>query len=180
MFYHRVDDEIRLKLLEHRDAEPLFRLTDQNRAYLRQWMPWIDGTRTPDDTRHFIEEARRKLAHNEGMTVGILYEGKLCGVIDYHAMNHANKRTAIGYWLAESLQGRGIMTRVCRAFTGYAFSALEMNRVEIMAGTENVRSRAIPERLGFAFEGTARQAMRLHDRYIDLAMYSMLAEDWSG
>jgi RimJ/RimL family protein N-acetyltransferase len=43
---------------------------------------------------------------------------------------------------------------------------------------ENVRSRALAERLGFRHEGTLRQALRLGDGYHDDALYAMLAEDW--
>ena len=55
-----------------------------------------------------------------------------------------------------------------------------LNRVEIRAAPENRRSRAIPERLGFTEEGTLRQAERVGERYLDSAVYAMLAEDWKG
>jgi ribosomal-protein-serine acetyltransferase len=41
-----------------------------------------------------------------------------------------------------------------------------------------VRSRAIPERLGFVHEGTLREAERIGERWLDLAVYGMLASDW--
>ena len=53
-----------------------------------------------------------------------------------------------------------------------------MNRVEIRCATENVRSRAVPERLGFKLEGILRQSIWRHKRYYDLAMYGILAEEW--
>ena len=62
----------------------------------------------------------------------------------------------------------------------HAFSVWDLNRVEIRAAPENLRSRAIPERLGFTEEGTLRQAERVGDRYLDNTVYAVLAEDWKG
>lgn len=71
------------------------------------------------------------------------------------------------------------MTEAVRALTTHAFTVLKLNRVEIRAAVGNVRSRAIPERLGFSQEGVARQAERIGDRYEDSVVYSMLATEWS-
>ncbi|MCZ8523968.1 MULTISPECIES: GNAT family N-acetyltransferase [Paenibacillus] len=178
MFNYRIDGEVELKVLESGDAEELFLLTDANRRYLRQWMPWIDGTQTVEDTRTFIEHARQRWAQGDGITAGIVVAGSLCGVIDHHGLSTLNRSAAIGYWLAESHQGRGIMTRACRGMVDYSFRSLGLHRVEIRAGTENRRSRAVPERLGFTQEGIARGAQRLYGLYIDLAVYSMLGSEW--
>lgn len=178
MFKYIIDHEVELKLLEPGDAEAMFRLTHANRSYLREWMAWIDITKSPQDSRAFIESARTRWAKGEGITAGILYRGELCGTIDHHALSRLNRHTSIGYWLAESHQGLGIMTRACCAMVTYAFEGLDLHRVEIRAGVHNLKSRSVPERLGFAFEGVARGGQRLYDRYIDLAVYGMLADEW--
>jgi ribosomal-protein-serine acetyltransferase len=85
------------------------------------------------------------------------------------------RKTGIGYWLAEEHQGRGLMTRAVQAVTDYAFDELELNRVEIQAGRDNRRSRAIPERLGFQQEGVLRDYERVGDRYLDIVVYALLA-----
>jgi len=69
------------------------------------------------------------------------------------------------------------MTRAVRVLTEHALFAWELNRIEIRAAVENSRSRAIPERLGFHPEGTLREAERVGGRYLDLALYAMLATD---
>jgi len=60
----------------------------------------------------------------------------------------------------------------------HAFGELRLNRVEVFCATDNVKSRAIPERLGFKQEDVIRQAEWLTDHYVDHAVYSILAEEW--
>jgi len=54
MFRYPVNDDIQLKLLEIRDAEEVFTLTEASRQYLRQWLPWVDMTKTVEDSKSFI------------------------------------------------------------------------------------------------------------------------------
>ena len=54
-----------------------------------------------------------------------------------------------------------------------------MNRVTIQCATENTRSRAIPERLGFTFEGIVRETEWLYDRYVDHALYGLLRSEYA-
>ncbi|MGI9180386.1 MAG: GNAT family N-acetyltransferase [Longimicrobiaceae bacterium] len=178
MFTHRIDEHTELRLLEERHAALLYALIDRNREHLRQWLPWVDASRSADGQRDFIRGALQRFAANDGLNAAIWHRGELAGVIGLHAINWPNRSTSIGYWLAASFQGKGVMTAACRALIDHALGELGLNRVEIRCATGNRRSRAIPERLGFTQEGTLRQAEWLYDRYEDLVLYSMLASEW--
>lgn len=69
------------------------------------------------------------------------------------------------------------MTAAVRLLVDHALSIWHLNRVEILVATENRRSQAIPERLGFREEGTLRQFQLVYSRYLDCVSYSMLAAD---
>lgn len=176
----RVDDEIELRLLEKRHAPDVFALTDENREHLRPWLPWVDGTRSVQDTIAFIERSIEQARKNNGFQAGIWYRGQLAGVIGNHFIDWPNKKTVLGYWLGAPFQGRGIMTRACHALVTYAFKNLELNRVEIQAATENVRSQRVPERLGFAREGVLREAEWVGNRFVDHVVYGLIRKDWDN
>jgi len=178
MFAYQADEHIQLRLLEPRFAEDLFQLADRNRAYLREWLPWVDGTRTPIDTSNYIKFTLSEFARNNGFQAGIFYQGNIAGCIGLHSIDWENKKTSIGYWLGSEFQGRGIMTRSCKAIINHIFNDLGLNRVEIRAAVMNRRSRAVPERLGFTQEGTIRRAEWLYDHYVDHVVYGLLKEEW--
>ncbi|WDL96427.1 GNAT family N-acetyltransferase [Alicyclobacillus sp. ALC3] len=180
MFYHKVDDEIHLKLLELRDAEQVFGLIDAGRSYLREWLPWVDASVSAEQTREFISMTLQQFASNHGFQAGITYQGQLAGVIGFHHVNWEHNQVSIGYWLGEDFQRRGIMTRACRAMVNIAFWEYGLHRIEIRAGVGNQKSRAIPERLGFTLEGVCRQVERHSSGYIDHAVYGLLAQEWKG
>ncbi|WP_252393492.1 GNAT family protein [Hydrogenibacillus sp. N12] len=116
------------------------------------------------------------------LLLGILhpYRGTLVGVIGYHRIDWENKKTSLGYWLDPTVQGRGIMTRAARTMVDHAFFHLGLNRLEIRAATENTRSRRVAERLGFTLEGIIREAEWLGDRFVDHAVYGLLAREWKA
>ncbi|MRG87240.1 GNAT family N-acetyltransferase [Salinibacillus xinjiangensis] len=178
MFTFYVDDDIQLKLLEKRDAATLFKVVDHSRSYLREWLPWVDSSTTPEDYHPIIEMWLNQFAKNDGFQVAILYRQEIVGMIGYHGINWASKQTSIGYWLAKGYQGKGIITKATKALVEHAFQELELNRVEIRCGVDNTKSRAIPERLGFQQEGIVRDGEFLYDHFHDVVIYSALARDW--
>jgi len=99
-------------------------------------------------------------------------------MIGYLFWNFDSQQTEIGYWLAESATGQGIMTRCTREFTRYAFETLKLNRVVIRCADTNTKSAGVAERLGYTLEGIARQGTQLHGKFVDLRVYSLLAEEW--
>ncbi|WP_019636537.1 GNAT family N-acetyltransferase [Paenibacillus fonticola] len=178
MFTHIISNDLQLKLLEMRHAEEMFKLSDHNRVHLREWLPWVDDTKSVEQTKEFIQLSLNLFADNNGFSSGIFYKEKIVGCIGLHSIDWRNKQTSIGYWLSADQQGKGIMTSSCKAVINYVFHELSLNRVEIRAAVQNSKSRAIPERLNFCNEGIIRQAEWLYDHYVDYVVYGMLKEDW--
>jgi ribosomal-protein-serine acetyltransferase len=177
MFYCQINDFHKLRLLHIFDAEELYELVNVNRIYLRQWMPWLDSTNNVADIENFIKSTLQQFANNEGFAAAICENERIIGIIGLNRIDRDNRIGYIGYWLAASYQGKGIMTNSCQMLINYAFKTLDLNRLVITCATENQRSRAIPLRLGFTYEGISRNAEWLCDRFVDHDIYSLLASD---
>jgi ribosomal-protein-serine acetyltransferase len=180
MFCLAVDDDIKLGLLEERQADALFALVEANRHHLRRWLPWLDSNTEPEHSWQFIKSCRDQFARNDGFTAGIFYQHQLVGMWGSHKVDWSNRTVEFGYWLGAQFEGRGIVTRASRAGLDYFFDDLRLNRVQLRCAVGNERSCAIPRRLGFTHEGVMRQAEWLYDHYVDHHLFSLLAEEWSS
>ena len=170
---------IRLEPLHSRHAHALYSLTDSNREYLRQWLPWLDHIQTQEDTERFIETQRHEAALEQACNVAVFDNDSLCGVAGFHAINKAHRTGAIGYWLAEKHTGKGIMLETVSRLSRAGFVEFHLHRIEIRCATGNIKSRAIPERLGFTLEGQARECEWLYNKPVDHAVYALLAHDYN-
>ena len=171
---------LELRSLNLREAKALFALVEANRERLRRWLPWPDTNRNVLDSRAYILRVRAHARAGVGQSFGVWWKDRLVGVAGFVWIDAANHRAAIGYWLAQEAEGHGLMTAAVKALLRHGFRTLKLNRIEIHVGIRNRRSRAIPERLGFRHEGTLRQAERLGGRFVDHAVYGMLASEWRG
>lgn len=172
----RIDNEITLKEIGLEDVESIFNTIDAEREYLCEWLPFIELTQDVSYTRKYVENYLNSEIRD--LTCVIFYKQKFVGLVGLKDTDFDNMKTEIGYWLSESYQHKGIITRSCKKLIGYAFEELRMNRIQLKAATGNVKSQAVAERLGFTREGIEREG-ELHTRgFVDLVVFGLLEKDW--
>ena len=178
-FTRRVAPDLEIRLFQPEDAEAIFALTARDRNYLREWLPWVDRTQSPADVRHFIvETALPQWRESRGPQCCIWLDGKIAGSLGCHPIDWQNRACSLGYWVASHNQGRGIVTRCVASMLDYLFADMSLHRVVIRCGTGNIRSCAVPRRLGFTQEGIAREAEWVGGRWVDLVVWSILSSEW--
>jgi len=176
----RVNNDISLELLREDHAQELFELTDLNREHLREWLPWLDFTKSASDTKKFIETTIEQYKNNQGPQFALKYNGVLCGVNGFHKIDTLHKNGAIGYWLSKSYSGKGIVTKSTKELTKIGFEEYSLHKIEIHCAEGNEKSRAIAERLGFVYEATLRDCEWLYTKYVSHAIYSMLSSEFNA
>ena len=174
MLCHKINPTLELRLLQPADAAELYAVIDADRVRLREWLPWVDDTKKVADSAKFIAKALRERTETRAFTSGIWSMGRLVGVIRHNRIDWASKVSFPTYWLASSAQGCGIMTQCCQAFYSHAFELLQVHRIVVAVATENKRGQALPLRLGFKQVSLLKKAERLHDRWVDHQIYSLL------
>lgn len=172
-----INPELSLRLLAENDAKEVFALVETNRERLRLWMPWVDATRTEQDSLAFIRtciENQSKGDHQFGM----MHHNKIAGLVGFVRSNPVNKSSMIGYWLDEREVGQGLITQSVKALLNLGFTELGFDRILIRAQPSNIKSCAVPQRLGFHAEGVLAQAEELNGVHVDLMVYVLLRSQW--
>lgn len=178
MFARIIEEDLKLLFTQLYLAEELFKLTDKNREFLREWLPWLDQTNNVEDTKEFIKSVVNQAAEDKGLHCTIVYQGKIVGVVGYNTIDKNTMTGQIGYWLDQDSNGKGIMTKCVREMINVGFELLKLKKVEIRCAVENTHSRAIPERLSLKKEGVIRSAENLYGKFVDQVVYGVLDVEW--
>lgn len=178
MLAHRLDEDSELRLLQAHHAEALYALADRNRTHLREWLTWVDSAHDVSFILNFIRGRLEALAAGQGYSLSIWHKGRVAGVVDLYDLDQAARKAEIGYWLGQEFEGLGLMTRSVRALLNYAIGEVGLHRVQIKVHVDNLRSRAIPERLGLQLEGLLRNDGTLHGKPCDHALYAITDQEW--
>ena len=72
------------------------------------------------------------------------------------------------------------MTEALRAMVQYAFSTMDLSRVESACLPENVASRGVLEKCGYKYEGVAQAYIQINGRWRTHVLYAALRADRRG
>ena len=173
MFKLIVDDEINLYLVNEAFTGRYVELAEENKEYLSEWLAWPRFCTTQDDFSEFVKNSLHKYADGRAMICVIEYHGEIVGNAGFNTINQNLKKVEIGYWIGKRYQGNGIITRVCRYLIDYAFTNLDMEKVQIAAAEGNGPSRAVCERLGLKLEGILTNQEKVGDKILNHAIYGI-------
>lgn len=176
MLLIEADEEIQLSSVQESYAPVYVDLAKENYDYLAKWLVWPPYVTTEKDFGNFITRCKRDYESGDAITFGVIFAGKLIGNISYKYINNELRKVEIGYWIAKDYQGKGIISRACAKLVEYAFTDLDMDKVEMCVASENKPSRAVCERLGMTLEGIITNAEFVKGTILDHAIYGLHRE----
>jgi RimJ/RimL family protein N-acetyltransferase len=170
-----------LRCWHPQDAPLLKAAIDTSLEHLRPWMVWAQYE--PTDLHRKIEHLRRSRGAfdlGEDFPYGIFNreETRVLGSTGLHTRVGAGARE-IGYWIHQDYINQGLATEATAALTKVAFAIDQVTRIEIHCDPNNVRSSAVPRKLGFCHEATLRQRIRTPDgQPRDTMIWTLLANEY--
>jgi len=168
---------LRLRPLVERDAQALFGIFGDPRV-MRYWStpPW----QSIDEAHALVARDRDTMAAGEHVRLGIERgeDGLLLGTCSLFNIVGASRRAEVGYALAPSAWGKGLVQEAVGELLRFAFATLALNRLEADIDPRNEPSARSLERLGFVREGLLRERWIVDGEVSDSALYGLLAHDW--
>ena len=150
--------EFHLRRYTRDDALELHEAIKASYDELHRWMPWCVEPIRIEDQRDFIE--RGFLAWATGRAFD--YRISDAGGAQIGAISLMDRvgpgGLEIGYWLRTDATGGGIITRAVRRLTEIGLGLPEIDRIEIHCDAANLRSAAVPKRLGFRLDTVVENA----------------------
>jgi ribosomal-protein-serine acetyltransferase len=170
-------DRVTLKRHEVTLAEKMFQYVDQDRKRLREFLPWVDLTRTINDELSYIQMTHEKWANHELYDYGIFRnsDGLYLGNVGVHNFSWAHRRCEIGYWILGSFEGQGFMSDAVTALEKSIFG-IGFQRIEIRCSSANLRSARVPRRCGYRLEGVFADQAIESGRFRDTFVFAKLRE----
>ncbi|MGJ7921671.1 GNAT family N-acetyltransferase [Neobacillus sp. LXY-4] len=149
-------DRLFIRLPKPGDGHALYNSIMASMIELKPWMPFVQKEVSENDVETNVREAYVKFLKREDLRLHIFLKetGEFIAASGLHRINWDIPKFEIGYWIDTRYSGKGFMTEAVQGIVNFALNELNAKRVEIRCDSTNLKSRAIPERLGFVLEGT--------------------------
>lgn len=144
------------------DAQSLVDAMAAGTEHLVPWLPWASFEPVPlDEKIALLRSFRAKFDLDEDYVYGAFERApgtqppRLLGGTGIH-LRIGPAAGEIGYWVRAGEERRGLATEMAAAMTRVGFALRKFRRMAIHCDVRNVRSAAVPARLGYRLEGTLR------------------------
>jgi RimJ/RimL family protein N-acetyltransferase len=134
----------------------------------------------PSDARAYLLQRHDTLHAGTAAPFAIVSAAdrdRLLGSISLMRFSWQHARAEVGYWLAREARGQGHVTRAVRLITAWGFRSLGLERIDLLAATENPASQRVAERCGFTREAVLRSYLMGSAGRQDMVCFGLLASD---
>jgi ribosomal-protein-alanine N-acetyltransferase len=172
-------DRLILRRLAHGDAGDIFvYASDPEVSRYTTWKPH----QSMHDTLAFLNPVLEAYAKGEIAPWAVVHKAdrKVIGTCGFVSWFPRHARAEIAYAIGRSYWNQGLTTEAARAVVAFGFHRMQLNRIEARCEIPNVASARVMEKLGMSLEGILRQHMFAKGQYVDLKLYSILRQEWTG
>ncbi|WP_299964435.1 GNAT family protein [uncultured Roseobacter sp.] len=168
----------------HSDFRAWSGLRTRSRGMLTPWEPsWAVDHLTRKAFTNRVYWAQRSISGGTALPLFLIHrkEEVLMGAITLDNIRRGPAQSGtLGYWTGAPFVRQGYMREAITALVHYAFTQLDLSRIEAACLPENAASRGLLERSGFKYEGVAQSYLQIDGRWRTHVLYAALRSDRRG
>jgi RimJ/RimL family protein N-acetyltransferase len=167
-----------LRDLRASDAASLFALltTEEVARFISPPPTTVEGF------EKFIAWAHRQRQAGQYMCFAVTVKGfdTAIGIFQLRDLHSGLDTAEWGFAIGSAFWGTGVFEDGAKLVLEFAFETLGVRRLEARAAVENGRGHGALLKLGAVQEAVLRQSFAKNGRYLDQALFTILAKDWRG
>lgn len=177
-------ERMTLRPPQHSDFNEWAALREESREFLQPWEPvWSNDHLTRKGFTNRVYWAQRSIANGHAIPLFLIRRSDqaLLGAITLdHIRRGPAQAGTTGYWIGAPHARGGYMREALQAVVHYAFSTLDLSRIEAGCLPENTPSRRLLEQCGYKYEGVAQSYLQINGRWRTHVLYANLRADRRG
>ncbi len=181
----RLDTErLILRPPAHSDYRAWTALRQDSAAFLTPWEPtWAEDHLSRKSFTNRVYWAQRSISNGTAVPLFLIRRADetLLGAITLDNIRRGPAQAGTtGYWIGEPFARQGYMREAIAAVVHYAFTSLDLSRIEAGCLPENTPSRRLLESCGYKYEGVAQSYLQINGRWRNHVLYANLRHDRRG
>jgi len=177
-------DRLTLRLPKPTDHRPWGQLRKSSAEFLKPWEPtWARDHLSKKSFSARVYAAQRAVDTGSGLPLFLIrrQDNMFLGAITLDNVQRGPSQAGtLGYWIGQDFARKGYMREAVEAVVHYAFSELDLSRIQAGCLPENAASRGVLEKTGFKYEGVAQSYLQISGRWRTHVLYANLRHDRRG
>lgn len=174
-------DRLVIRTPDLKDYDQWVAIRKSSEAFLEKWEPIrSDEYLSLKGFRNRVVWGRRAFRENRGLPLFLVRrdDNQIVGGINLDNFQHGvSKSCTVGYWMGAPFARLGYMGEALPAVVKYAFTKMDISRIQAGTLPENAPSRELLKRSGFKAEGTAQAYLEIAGHWRDHVLYAQLRGD---
>jgi len=175
---------MRLRPPRHSDFRNWSALRRASVDFLTPWEPtWASDHLSRKSFTQRVYAAQRSISASTAVPLFLIRrdDSALLGAITLDNIRRGPAQAATcGYWIGQAFARQGLMREALNAMVHYAFTTLDISRMESACLPENHASRGVLEKCGYKYEGVAQSYLQINGRWRTHVLYANLRGDRRG
>lgn len=168
----------------HSDFRHWAALRHDSQDFLTPWEPtWAADHLSRKSFTNRVYWAQRAISNGTSLPLFLVRRSDdvLMGAITLDNIRRGPAQAGTtGYWIGAQFARQGYMREAIEAVVHYAFTTLDLSRIEAGCLPENKASRGLLERCGYKYEGVAQSYLQINGRWRNHVLYANLRHDRRG